>query len=237
MKRQIIIGPDTKLLRGGGRPAGVILWLLVAQIGLFLVYAFADGPAWVGRHLAASGGRTVGAWQVYQLLTALWLHLDVRDLVFHSLLLWLLGPPLLKYWGSRRFLLYFVVTGAVGIGTGAGVGLLWPDLAFGGSGGAVMALLLGVAMVFPRHLLQVTKNAVLPLSARTNSLLAGGILLASHLMAGRYIQLAMALGGALAGLLILAFPRSPREGTRHRPLPPDFRVIDGNRSNGEKYLN
>ena len=56
MKRHIVIGPDTKLVNIGGRPPPAVLVLLIVQLGLLLAWAFADGPAWINKHIALSGG-------------------------------------------------------------------------------------------------------------------------------------------------------------------------------------
>ncbi len=101
-RRYIEIRPDTRIVNLGGRPPKVVLALLVAQIGLFVIYAFADGPPWVAEHLAASAGRCLRHLQLYQPLTALVIHLGTRGLLFNALSLWIFGSALERTWGPWR---------------------------------------------------------------------------------------------------------------------------------------
>ena len=53
---------------------------------------------------------------VWQLFTYLFLHGDFWHLFFNMFALWMFGSELERYWGSREFLRFFLVTGV-----GAGV--------------------------------------------------------------------------------------------------------------------
>ena len=63
MKRQVVISPDTKMVRTGGRPSRAVIILMAVQLGIFLLYAFADGPRWVNEHFAMSSGRALGLFE------------------------------------------------------------------------------------------------------------------------------------------------------------------------------
>jgi membrane associated rhomboid family serine protease len=236
MKRQIIVGPNTPIVRLGGRPPRVVQWLLVEQVGLFLAYAFADGPAWVRQLLAASGGGTLARLQVYQPLTALWIHLGTQALLFNALVLWLFGSALERWWGGRRFLTFWIVTGVVGLCVGVPFGLLAPERALAGSAGARMAMLLATARIFPRHLVSLYR--LLPFKAGVACLLLGAILLLGDLMSGRYLELAVQLGGAAVALLFLFPPGRQLGQWRVRRAKRKFGVLEGGRGKkGKRYLN
>lgn len=49
--------------------------------------------------------------QPYQYVTHLFLHGGLMHLLYNMLLLWMLGTTLENYWGSKRFLIYYMVTG------------------------------------------------------------------------------------------------------------------------------
>lgn len=226
MRQQVVLPPGTKTVRLGGRPPRVVLWLLAVQIGAFLLYAFTDGPAWVARVLGASGQTTLAQLQIYQPLSALPLHLGTNGLLLNMLVLWLVGSALERWWGGRRLLLFWAVTGVAGLVLGVIVGLLQPTTVLSGSGGATVALLVALAVIFPHHLILL--YGLLPLKARVTALLLAAFLLIGALAGGRYLELAVYLGGGLAALPFL-FPPSGllRKRREARAKQRHLRVLQG----------
>ena len=240
MKRHIVIGPNTRLLLLGGRPNGVVLWLLVALIGLFVVYAFADGPAWVSLGLAASSKQTLGHFHFWQPLTAIWIHvpngvhkgIGFQNLIFDAVILWLFGSALARWWGAKRFLAFFVVTATAGMIAGVLFGMLQPSYVLSGSLGATAAMLLATSFIFPRHLLQFTRKSALPVKARIISLVLVGILLLGTLASRRWLELPVELFGAAAGLLFVFNPMRLLAEHRLRRAKKKLGVIDGGKKGG-----
>ena len=204
----------------GEKPPRVVKWLLVEQIGFFLIYAFADGPAWIQQMLAASAGSTLAKLQIYQPLTALWIHLSTRDLIFNALLLWLVGSALERWWGGRRFLIFWCVTGILGLCLGVAAGLLMPDVLLSGSAGSATAMVVAAAVIFPDHMLFIYKG-VLPLKARTAMLCMAAFLVLGNLLAGMYLMAAVQAGGALTALMFL------RKRVKGQKSKQRFEVLDG----------
>ena len=201
MRRQIIIGPDTKIVYLGGRPPRMVLLLLGLQIGLFLVWAFADGPAWVALHIGASAAQCWGQLELWQPATALFIHLGSRSMLLNALTLWLFGSPLERWWGGRRLLIFWLVTGILGLMFGVLVGLLQPAYVLSGSGGAAVALMVAMALLFPRHL--VFFYGVLPLQAKHFSLFLLGFTVLGNLFSQSYLEIALEVGGGAAALFFL----------------------------------
>ena len=248
MKRQIVLEPGTKLLRLGGRPPTVVLWLLVEQIAAFVAYAFADGPAWVSQWLGSSGGQVVGKYYLWQPLTALWLHLPsgvqpglgIQNLLFDTVTLWLFGAALERWWGSRRFLLFWVVTGGAGLVVGTLFGALQPAWVLSGSMGAAAAMMVAIALIFPMHLLQVSAKGVLPLKARVVALVLAGIMLLGSLISARFLEVAVQLTGAAVALLFVLNPRRILAEARVKQAKKKFGVIEGGkkkRGGGKDWVN
>jgi membrane associated rhomboid family serine protease len=236
-RRQVVIGPETKIVRIAGRPSRLLITLIAVQLGLFLLYAFAEGPAWVGRHLALSAGQALGLFQVWQLLTAPWIHLGSREVLVNLVTLWVLGAPLQRWWGPRRLLLFYVITGFGGMVTALLLGLLWPTRQVAGSAGASAALLVAFAVIFSDHLVFVYRG-VLPLKAKWLGLLLLGFVLLGDLLRGAYLQVALELGGGLTALLFVYSPRRLLGALRLRRAKRKFKVIEGQRSDdGPTYLN
>lgn len=236
VQRQIYIDANTKLVRLGGRPPRIAMTLLVVQLGLFLLFAFSDGPKWIAAHLALSWGQAIGKFEIWQPATALLIHLGVRSLVLDLAALWFFGSALERWWGQKRFLKFFVVTGVVGLLVGLAFGSRMPTALLAGSQGAAMALLLATAIIFPQHLAQVAVGRILPMKTHVLALVMGGAVLLGSLISGLWLDLAMQLGGAACGLFFLG-PRRLIQEWRVKRMKKKLHVVDGGRKDSGPYLN
>jgi len=235
-RRQIAIGADTKMVRPGGRPSRTIIILLAVQAALFLIYAFADGPAFIKLHIALSASQALGLFELWQPLTAPWMHIEARALIVNLVTLWFFGATLERWWGSKRFVTFFIVTGIVGMVAAMLVGTIWPTLIIGGSGGATMAMMIAFIVLFPNHL--VFFYGVMPLKAKWLGLLLAAFVLIGIVVAGDYLSLALQFGGALGGLLFLYNPRRMLAEARVKRAKAKFKVIEGDKKDdGPKYMN
>jgi membrane associated rhomboid family serine protease len=135
------------------RMTPVVKWLLIAnfavffaslvpQVGLFLDKVCAvDSRSWL---------TTLEPWRVltYQFLHS---HLNVWHIVMNMVGLFMLGPALERYWGSRRFVQFYLICGASG---GivylllSRIGLLDPGSLIGASG-AILGLMAAAAILLP----------------------------------------------------------------------------------------
>jgi membrane associated rhomboid family serine protease len=91
-----------------------------------------------------------GSFSLYQMVTYMFTHVEFWHLFFNMFALYMFGQALESYWGSRRFLVYYMVTGI-----GAGIIQLLvcylqgiPSITIGASG-AVFGILLAFGMIFP----------------------------------------------------------------------------------------
>jgi len=236
MRRQILITPGTLIAHLGGRPPTVTLVLLVEQIGLLVLWAFANGPAWVALHVAASAEGTFGRHEIWQPFTALWVHLGTRGLIMDALTLWMFGSALERWWGARRFLLFWTLTGTLGLVVGVTVGLIQPQVALSGSSGAAMGMMVAFAFLFPNHM--VFFYGVLPLKAKHFALLLVAFVVVGSLLGQSWLELSVELGGGVAALLFVLRGRSKRQraGSREGSRP-RLQVIEGGKREDKRYLN
>ncbi len=235
MKRHIVIGPDTKLVNIGGRPPRGVLVLLMVQLGLLLAWAFADGPAWIGKHLALSANQLFGGHKYWQPLTALWLCLDGRAII-DLLTLWLFGSALERFWGSRRFVVFFVLTGSLALLAAAFVGLLQPTRVIAGSAGASAAMLVAFAFTFPNHM--IFFYGVLPLKAKILVPLLLGFIALGSVLGADTIGGTLLLAGAALALPFLLRRGSPRPPRRSRASSSSkLQVIQGGKKDEPHYWN
>ena len=85
---------------------------------------------------------------LWQPLTYMFMHGSFDHLFFNMFTLWMFGAVLERYWGTRRFLFYYLVCG---IGAGL-LNMLIPGIHVSvGASGAVYALLLAFGMMFPNE--------------------------------------------------------------------------------------
>ena len=89
-----------------------------------------------------------GNFHIWQPLTYMFMHGSFDHLFFNMFSLWMFGAVLERFWGTRRFLFYYLVCG---IGAGL-LNLLVPGVHVSvGASGAVYALLLAFGMMFPNE--------------------------------------------------------------------------------------
>ena len=142
----------------------VIKWLLIANVGVFVL-----------QHVVAGFTTWFAAWPVrfwsgalWQPFTYMWVHaLDPMHLVFNMLSLWLLGGELERQWGSRRFLIYYLLCGV-----GAAPFIVAADLIPGGmhpptvgASGAIFGIIVAFGIVFAERVIYLM--ALFPIKART----------------------------------------------------------------------
>lgn len=134
----------------------VIKALLISNVSLFLLASF-FGMFRIGSLPLESIINFVFAlyplgngFQVWQLLTYMFMHGGFQHLFLNMFALWMFGMELENTWGSRKFLLYYLVCGV-----GAGLSNLFIGPLFGptgptvGASGSIYGVLLAFGLMFP----------------------------------------------------------------------------------------
>jgi membrane associated rhomboid family serine protease len=136
-----------------------VKWLLIINTGIFILEWLASGPETPGtpkvsyfeKIFALYPATTALTLQVWRLITYQFLHGDFWHIFFNMWMLFFLGPPLERFWGTRKFLFFYLMCGAAG-----GVfyillvyiGFLMP-LPMVGASGAILGVLTACAILFP----------------------------------------------------------------------------------------
>lgn len=129
-------------------PLAVKHLLIINVLCYLLYYALSrqhiiDLNYWLGIWTPSSG-----MFRIWQPLTYMFMHGSFDHLFFNMFSLWMFGAVLERYWGTRRFVFYYLVCG---IGAGL-LNLLVPGVHLSvGASGAVYALLLAFGMMFPNE--------------------------------------------------------------------------------------
>ncbi len=200
----------------GGRLGGasVVMWLLGINAVVFLL----DG-------VLSSGARTQGIspyeWgnfnleqgvyglQLWRVVTYQFLHHGFMHVLFNMIGLYFFGPMLEKWWGSRRFLAFYLLCGVSGaalmtlLSFVPGLLMVGPETTLVGASGSVFGILAGAAVLFP-HMRVMLLFPPIPMSMRMMALLFMGLAFLS-VMAGTPNAGGEAahLGGALLGFLLV----------------------------------
>lgn len=89
-----------------------------------------------------------GRFQIWQLVTYMFMHASFGHIFFNMFALWMFGYILENYWGTRRFIFYYLFCGV-----GAGLlNMIIPGMGpTVGASGAVYGILLAFGMLFPEE--------------------------------------------------------------------------------------
>ena len=180
----------------------VIKNLMILMGAIFLLQMMVTG--WINFYL---GLVPVLIWQKYflwQLVTYMFLHGGISHLIFNLLALWMFGGELESYWGSRKFLRFFLFCG-IGAGICTVVITPYQFIPVIGASGAIYGILLAFGWLFPNRLIYI--YFLLPIPAKYMVIIFGLIELFSSVSGtGGGIAHLTHLGGLLFGLFYMAYP-------------------------------
>ena len=197
--------------------SSMVAWLLGINAGVFLLNNIllgstrGDGlsPAHWGHFSVAKGvfGLQVWRWVTYQFL-----HASFGHVLFNMIGLYFFGPMMERWWGSRRFLAFYLLCGIGGAGLFSLLTFV-PDVIglssqspMVGASGALFGILVGCAVLYPNQQVMLLIPPI-PMKMRTMAIVFLGLAMLS-LMAGAKNAGGEAahLGGALLGWLMIRNP-------------------------------
>ena len=175
---------------------------------------------------------TASKFHVHQLVTYMFMHGSFSHIFFNMFALWMFGSALENFWGAKRFLLYYFITG---IGAGIVQEISWtvelwnvlqPHIQMVnlagyelipkadyldkfvtvGASGAVFGLLLAFGMIFPNAMIYI--YFLFPMKAKWFVILYGVIELFSGVLgSSNGIAHFAHLGGMIFGIFLILFWR------------------------------
>jgi membrane associated rhomboid family serine protease len=222
------------------------LYLLGLELGFSLVYLFVDpaGQALFARYLLASPQTLWHELKVWTLVTSTFVQPGFVALLFHGFILWMFVPAIERWWGTRRFLVFALVTSAVAalIGTLAATYLVDPvhysSYVISGLDAFIFASIVAYGVIFASS--QVQFWGVLPMTGKQ---LAFGICGFAALMIvfsrdwarGAGWAAAMAVGYCMASGRLN--PRLWWLRYQQRRLRRHLRVVPDDRDNKRRWMN
>ncbi len=183
----------------GGPPTPIVKKIIIACVSVFVVQAIAGTP--ITEYFALTPALVLNKFYFWQLLTYMFLHGGLFHLLFNMLALFMFGCEMERYWGSQRFLRFYLVTG---IGAGLCVFLIPSTYLYQtlGASGAIYAVLLAYGLTFPDRIIYM--YMIFPLPAKYFVMIIGGIAFLSALSSGNTgVSNIAHLGGMAVGYLYL----------------------------------
>ncbi|NIP25437.1 MAG: rhomboid family intramembrane serine protease [Phycisphaerae bacterium] len=168
-----------------------LLTFLIKPLGTFIYYWFSVFPATLGMSL-----------QLWRQITYQFLHDGPWHIFVNMLVLYFFGPLLERLWGSKKFLTFYLVCGAMG-------GLLYPFLVLVGwlgaaplvgASGSILGMLAAGGILFPNMMVYVW--GVIPVKMRILAIIFAAISIITLLRPDRFENAggqAAHLGGMVAG--------------------------------------
>ena len=180
----------------------IIKNLMIIMGAVFLLQMFVSG--WIDLYF---GLVPILVWKKYflwQLLTYMFLHGGFSHILFNLLALWMFGGELENYWGSKRFLFYFLFCG-IGAGICTVVFTPYQFIPVIGASGAIYGMLLAFGWLFPNRLIYI--YFLFPIPAKYFVIIFGLIELFASMEGTRGgVAHLTHLGGLLFGLLYMLYP-------------------------------
>jgi len=141
---------------------------------------------------------------LWQLFTYIFLHGGFSHILFNLLALWMFGGELENYWGSKKFLFYFLFCG-IGAGICTVVFTPYQFIPVIGASGAIYGILLAFAWLFPNRPILI--YFLFPIPAKYFVIIFGLIeLLSSMEGTGGGVAHLTHLGGLVFGFFYLTYP-------------------------------
>jgi len=185
----------------------VVKWLLILNVAIFLIDMFTRYSITRWGKFTIESALMEG--HVWEFITFQFLHASAGHILFNGMGLYFFGPWMERWWGSRRFLIFYLLCGVGGAAfytllTFAGI--IPPSPGIVGASAGIYGILVGVAIIAPQ--LRVALMFVIEMTMRRLAMVILGIAVLTVIFqwnnsggeAGH-------LGGALVGYLLMSFPK------------------------------
>lgn len=177
--------------------------LLIINVIVFLLQLVLERMGMYGiTNMLALNAIGTGRFHLWQPLTYMFMHGGWDHLFFNMFALWMFGTTMENYWGTRRFVFYYLICG---IGAGL-INLLVPGWGITvGASGAIYGLLLAFGMTFPNEYIYL--YFLMPIKAKWFVIGYAVIeVLEGFFSTGNVAHFAH-LGGMLVGLILILYWR------------------------------
>jgi membrane associated rhomboid family serine protease len=187
----------------GGPVTRTVKMLIIINVAVFTLQFFSElaGTRFLVSYFGLIPSRVTHDWMIWQLVTYMFLHGGVFHIFFNMLTLFMFGNDLERYWGTRRFLNYYMVTG-IGAGVCSWLVSMNNQSVIIGASGAIYGLLLAYGLLYPNRIVYL--NFLLPVKIKWLVIIMGAMAFFSSLSSAESGVAHIAhLGGMLVGFVFL----------------------------------
>lgn len=144
-----------------------------------------------------------GLFRIWQPLSYMFMHAGLDHIFFNMFALWMFGYVLENYWGTKRFVAYYLVCGIGAAITHMAMSLLFkmPLVPTVGASGAVYGILLAFGMMFPNE--RIYLYFLMPIKAKWFVIGYAAIELFEGFFRADNVAHFAHLGGMLFGLILI----------------------------------
>jgi membrane associated rhomboid family serine protease len=187
----------------GGPVTHTVKFLIIANVAVFVLQLLSQmaGSAFLVTYFGLVPAFVTGHLMIWQFVTYMFLHGGFFHIFFNMLTLFMFGNDLERYWGTRRFLRYYFVTG-IGAGVCSWIVAMDSRAVIIGASGAIYGLLLAYGLLYPNRIVYL--NFLLPVKVKWLVLIMGVMAFFSSVTGGSPGVAHVAhLGGMLVGYVFL----------------------------------
>lgn len=199
-----------------GRLSGksVVTYLLILNCVIFVLDSILSQgtrvPTWLSPSLIGyfSVEKAILGGQVWRFVTYQFLHADFFHVLFNMIGLYFFGPMMEQWWGSKRFLAFYLfcgIAGAVPMALLVMIGVFPAYVGLVGASGALYGILIGAATLYPNQQVQLLIPPI-PMKLRTMAFVFLGISLISVIAGTNDGGNAAHLAGAALGFFLVKRP-------------------------------
>jgi membrane associated rhomboid family serine protease len=207
----------------------VVKWLLILNLGLYVLDVFFESPEGVKpiRQFGAFAIQSaIFEFRIWEFVTFQFIHGSLGHVLFNSLGIFFFGPWMERWWGSQKFLIFYLLCGVGGAmfymllafwGILPGANLQTPLV---GASAGIYGIFIGVAVIAPNLrvslLFPPIELTMRNLAIALLAISAGSIIFK---LGGNEGGEAGHLGGAIVGFLIMRYPMLLRARFQDEPAP------------------
>lgn len=199
-----------------GRPMGgsMVTYLLIINCVVFVINAVMMSgtrvPEWMVPLLLGrfSVEQAIYGGQIWRFVSYQFLHGGFMHILFNMIALYFFGPMMEQWWGSKRFLAFYLlcgIAGALPMFLLVLLGVFPASVGLVGASGAIYGVLIGAATLYPNQTVQLLIPPI-PLKLRTMAYVFVGLSLFSVLAGSNDGGNAAHLAGAALGFLLVKRP-------------------------------
>src|SRR3989339_336366 len=158
-----------------GHISPAVKWLLIINIAVFLLTMPTKVNNIVSFWFSVFPANLIMVAQPWRIITYQFLHADFPHIFFNMLALFFFGPMLERLWGSRRFIIFYLIAGSAGGIVYSILGLthildIGPMV---GASGAILGVLTAGAIYFPH--VRVYIMGIFPVAFRVFAIIVAAI--------------------------------------------------------------